>query len=77
MERELKIVRQHLEDGQYINPLFDPVQTHAIYGIDDLSEIIRLKKILKYNKLAYKFRNVKTNYGSYILCFRVKKTQNK
>lgn len=57
--------------GSYIQSLFDPVQTHALYGIwkDDLEEA---KKILKKNG-ATRFRVVKVRKSDrIILCFKIK-----
>ena len=52
-----------------IDTLFDPIQTHAIYGISKC-DIEPIKNKLK--PIANRFRKVKANNDSYILCFKIK-----
>lgn len=56
-----------------IRELFDPVQTHAVYGVykQDVPEVKRLLK----EKGATRFRIVKNRItGMCIVCFKEKKT---
>lgn len=56
----------------YIQPLFDPVQTHAVYGVrNDPAEVNEVKRKLKENG-ASRFRVVKNAYGFAIVCFKKK-----
>ena len=60
-----------LHSGSYIQQLFDPVQTHAVYGITE-SDIPNLKHRLTILG-AKRFRNVKcVNSDFRILCFSAK-----
>ncbi len=61
------VVKKH---GGYIQTLFDPQQTHAVYGCTQDS-LDKLKLTLKYLG-ANKFRLVKNN-GFPILCFNASK----
>ncbi len=57
--------------GSYVQGLFDPIQTHALYGISK-DDLIQAKKILSEHK-ATRFRTVKaTGKGFVILCFKIK-----
>ena len=56
--------------GYQVNKLFDPVQTHAAYGVP-VSEKDRVVAALK-EKGATRFRIVKTGYGTLIVCFKMK-----
>jgi hypothetical protein len=56
--------------GTYINKIYDPIQTHALYGLgkDNLDQAKRLLK----EDGAKRFRVVKTNTnGLVILCFKL------
>jgi hypothetical protein len=58
--------------GTYIQTLFDPVQTHAVYGVtaDNLSEVKKELKALG----ATRFRVLKTGFGTLrIVCFKYSK----
>lgn len=56
--------------GQYVQSLYDPVQTHALYGITKRS-LDDWKEKLGQNKGINRFRTVKANSGDYvILCFK-------
>lgn len=61
-------------ETKYIQPVFDPVQTHGLYDITK-DDVPKLKEALK--KLgANKFRTVKCSHSSYvILCFNASKVQ--
>lgn len=53
----------------YQQPLFDPVQSHAVYGIETKEMLESVKKTLK-EKGAKRFRTIKNRYGFYILCYK-------
>lgn len=58
-----------VNSGMFYQTLFDYVQTHGLYGIQNTdSEISRWKNYLKEHG-ATKFRVVKNNYGKAIICF--------
>jgi hypothetical protein len=58
-----------VNSGMYYQTLFDYVQTHGLYGIQNTpSEISRWKNYLKEHG-ATKFRVVKNDYGKAIICF--------
>lgn len=66
LNRSLNLYR-----GAYILPLFDPIQTHAVYGITD-ADIANLKKQL-ITLGAKRFRTVKIRKSDLrILCFNAK-----
>jgi hypothetical protein len=57
--------------GSYIKPLFDPVQTHGLYGIFE-DDLVKAEDILKKNG-CNRFRVVKCRDSDFvILCFKVK-----
>lgn len=56
--------------GEYIQTVFDPVQTHAWYGLSSKEDLERAKRQLK--GIGNRFRQVKTHGGFYILCFKLK-----
>ena len=57
---------------KYVQELFDPVQTHAVYGTnDDKEEITSVISKLK-SIGATRFRVVKNDYGKAIVCFKYK-----
>jgi hypothetical protein len=59
----------------YVQPIFDPNQTHAVYGVgNDPAEINEVKRKLK-EYGATLFRVVKNGYGFAIICFKDKKQQ--
>jgi ABC-type amino acid transport system permease subunit len=69
----LSNIKKNLPRGAYIQTVFDPVQTHAIYGIGP-DDIPYLKEYIKKNKYGNYFRVVKTAYKTIvILCFKIKK----
>ena len=70
--KNLTIIKQNLHNGQSITSIDDPVQTHAIYGLASSSDVYRLKNILKEEKLANRFRQIKNHFGNYILCLKIK-----
>jgi hypothetical protein len=57
--------------GYDVRELFDPVQTHAVYGLYP-SEVARVKQELKENLKATRFRVVTNSMGGKILCFKIK-----
>lgn len=62
------IVSRH--SGMYFKKLYDPRQTHAVYGVTE-GTMDQLKSELK-NVGANKFRKVKANgHNLWILCFSV------
>ena len=77
METNLKTIKSNLSSGQYINSIFDPVQTHAIYGLKSKAELNEMKLFIKSNNLGNKFRQVKNSFGVYTLCVKVFETENK
>lgn len=55
--------------GTYVQDLFDPIQTHGVYGLTDLT-LPKVKEMLK-NAGAKRFRTVKiTQSDRRILCFK-------
>ena len=56
-----------VERGMYYQRLFDPHQTHGLYGVR-VDDVPRWKEYLKENG-AKKFRVVKNQYGFAIICF--------
>ena len=59
-------------DGIYQQSLFDPVQTHGVYGLTK-NTLPKVKEYLKANG-ATRFRTVKANgAGFFILCYKTKK----
>ena len=60
--------------GSYIQTIFDPIQTHALYGVmkDDAP---KAKKLLK-EAGASRFRVIKNNFGFAIICFKIKQYGN-
>ena len=61
----------HLPRGAYIQSIFDPVQSHAVYGIheENLNEVKEILKLCGANK----FRTIKGTKGWRILAFNFKK----
>ena len=57
-------------DGKYVQSLFDPVQTHALYGIYGKDELERCKALLSKNPAINRFKVVSNSYGYKILCFK-------
>ena len=72
MEGSIELIEKKLEKGEWINTLFDPIQTHAVYGILSKENLNNIKSYIKDKKLGSHFRQIKTRYGSYILCFKIK-----
>lgn len=56
-----------VESGMYYQTLYDPHQTHGLYGVR-IGEVPRWKEYLKEHG-AKKFRVVKNQYGFAIICF--------
>lgn len=56
------------KEGRYVQKIFDPIQTHALYGIpvEDLSEFKKQLRELG----AKRFRQVKASHGFVTLCFK-------
>jgi hypothetical protein len=71
MENTLKSVKRELSGNQYVQSIFDPVQTHAIYGISSSQEVSELKIKIKNSGLGNRFRQIKNRFGNYILCFKL------
>lgn len=63
-------------DGKYVQSLFDPVQTHALYGIYGKDELERCKFRLSQNPAINRFRVVSNSYGYKILCFKYNPTKD-
>ena len=57
--------------GFQVQELFDPVQTHAVYGVPH-NQADEVKQRLK-ELGAVRFRMVKNRYGFTIVCFKLKK----
>lgn len=77
----LSIIDAYGNSGVYQNALFDPVQTHGVYGLTP-DTIEAVKKELK-EKGATRFRTVKANnwnkktkQGFLILCYKSPLTNN-
>ena len=60
-----------LPDGTYIQKLFDPIQSHAIYGVD-VKDAPEMKDKLKQCG-AFKFRVIKNVYNKAVICFALRK----
>jgi hypothetical protein len=56
--------------GSYVQTLFDPVQTHALYGVlkRDAAEAKEALKAIG----AKRFRVVNNSFGFSIICFKIK-----
>jgi hypothetical protein len=56
--------------GSFVQTLFDPVQTHALYGIPkrDAAEAKEALKAIG----AKRFRVVNNSFGFSIICFKIK-----
>ena len=54
----------------YIQTIFDPIQTHALYGVHK-DDALEAKRLLK-EAGASSFRVVKNRFGFAIICFKVK-----
>jgi hypothetical protein len=56
--------------GHQVRTLFDPVQTHAVYGLvgDEVDEVKDALKAVG----AVRFRLVKNHYGRTAVCFKIK-----
>ena len=54
--------------GIYIQKIYDPIQTHAVYGITK-EDLDKVKKVLTDYKCS-RFRTVKTRTNFIILCFK-------
>ena len=58
--------------GMYVQELFDPVQTHAVYRVP-VESVDELKTLLKEKVKATRFRKVKSGIsGAVILCFKAR-----
>jgi hypothetical protein len=71
MSRKLDNRFKGFNNDRYVQTLFDPVQTHALYGLTK-ETIDSFKKQLK-ELGANRFRTVSTRFGFKILCFSAKK----
>jgi hypothetical protein len=58
-------------DSYYFQSLFDPTQTHAMYGLTKDTLPAFKEKLKKLG--ANRFRTVSTKFGFKILCFSAKK----
>lgn len=64
------LTHKYCTSGTYIQILFDPVQTHALYGISR-NQVDHFKDIMKKDPSISRFRTVKANSPYYaILCFK-------
>lgn len=63
-------VANNIGNGTYVKELFDPVQTHAVCGVN-INDVDHVKAILK-EAGAVRFRVVK-NGNFAIVCFKAKK----
>lgn len=71
MTSKLNNLRRFSERNTYYQDLFDPVQSHALYGISK-KEVPEYKA--KLTALgATRFRTVTSNGGGAILCFKADK----
>ena len=57
--------------GHYVQTLFDPVQTHAVYGVTE--DTIATVKANLMKAGANRFRIIKNKFGFRIVCFSAKK----
>lgn len=75
-ENSMKIIKENINwiknynSSSYMMSLFDPVQTHAVYGLS-LDDVSIIKQSLK-KQGAKQFRLLK-NKGFPILCFNAEK----
>jgi len=72
MENNLDKIKALTQPFMSIQELFDPIQTHAVYGIRDKNDLDVLKYEIKEAKLGNRFRQIKNQYGFYTLCFKLK-----
>lgn len=56
--------------GYTVRTLFDPVQTHAVYGVHP-NNVAKIKSALKDQVNATRFRIVTSGLGSKIICFKM------
>lgn len=63
-------------DGKYVQSLFDPIQTHALYGIYGKDELERYKSRLSQNPAINRFRVISNSHGYKILCFKYNSTKD-
>lgn len=71
MSAKLNAIFGDWRGDRYGNPVYDPVQTHALYGIT-ASDIDKFKEDLK-RIGAKRFRTVSNRFGFKILCFNAEK----
>lgn len=71
MNSKLNGVLCNFHPERYVQKMFDPVQTHALYGITE-SAVADIKIRLK-DLGATRFRVVKTRSAFRILCFNASK----
>lgn len=71
MSRKLDNLFKGWNNDRYVQTLFDPVQTHALYGLSK-ENVLEFKEKLK-KMGANRFRTVTNHYGRKILCFSAKK----
>jgi len=57
--------------GHAVRTLFDPVQTHAVYGVHP-DNVAKVKSELKEEFKATRFRVVTAGTGNKIVCFKLK-----
>jgi hypothetical protein len=58
--------------GKEVRELFDPIQTHAVYGVYPC-EVDSIKLALKEKLNATRFRIVTNMMGGKIICFKLKR----
>ena len=72
MKNNLQSIENEILDGEYTQKLFDPVQTHAVYGVT-LSRVDKVKEIIKKHG-GKRLRMVTANCKAFrIICFKLSK----
>ena len=60
----------HQFRGSYVQTIFDPIQTHALYGITKSQKDDAIEELKEIG--AKRFRVVNNRYGFSIICFKLK-----
>lgn len=56
--------------GSYVQTIFDPIQTHALYGVSKTQKDDAKAALKKIG--AKRFRVVNNDFGMSIICFKIK-----
>jgi len=68
------LIQRRYNSGCYVQTLFDPIQTHALYGVRK-EDKIEIRHILKDECGVTHIRMVNNGYGYTIICFKIKKNK--